>query len=173
MTDSVDASEKGGKSAKAKGGGLGKAIFAVIAFVAGAGAGGFGAAIGVSQFGGGGGHEAKAEPAAAPAKAPVEYVDIDTAFTSNLADTGRFLQIRLSVSTTGGPEVAAAIAKHKPAVISSVLSVLGELMENDVATRPAKDKLRQRLKAAVNDALRVKGQAIGIDEVFFTSMVVQ
>jgi flagellar basal body-associated protein FliL len=81
--------------------------------------------------------------------------------------------LRISVSTKGGEPVVAAIAQHKPALISTVLSVLGELSEVDVADRVAKDKLRSRLKKAINDALAAKGAPGRIDEVFFTSLVVQ
>lgn len=153
---------------KSRGGGAAKLLFGGGLFIAGAAAGGFGAAIGTARLGGGGDHEA---PAAAAA--PVEYVEIDNAFTSNLVDTGRYLQVRLSVSTTGGPAVVAAITRHKPALISTVLAVLGESAENDVADRPAKDKLRARLLTAINEVLKAKGEPSGIDEVFFTSLVVQ
>lgn len=166
------ASDTAGKPAKAGGGGLIRAVAIVLAFVAGSAAGGFGAVIGAGKIGLPGG-EHKAAEAGTAAKLPVEYVEIDNAFTSNLVDTGRYLQVRLSVSTTGGPDVVAAIGKHKPALISAVLSVLGELSENDVADRPSKDKLRNRLKAAINDTLRAKGVPQGIDEVFYTSLVVQ
>lgn len=155
---------------KSRGGGL-KALLTPLAFVAGAAAGGFGAAVGVTMYGGGGGGGHAAAPEAA--HEPVEYVDVDNAFTSNLVDTGRYLQLRLSVSTTGGEEVVAALGTHKPALVSTVLSVLGELAEADVADRQAKDKLRARLKAAINDALHAKGVPGGIEEVFFTSLVVQ
>ncbi|GGE20758.1 hypothetical protein GCM10011529_29260 [Polymorphobacter glacialis] len=161
---------EGGKTGKSKGGGgLGRALVIGAAFVAGAAAGGVGGAIGASRLLPAAGGHAVAEAAAAP----VEYVEIDNAFTSNLVDTGRYLQVRLSVATTGGGPVVAAIGKHKPALISAVLSVLGELSEIDVADRPAKDKLRTRLKDAVNETLRSRGQVPGIDEVFFTSLVVQ
>ncbi len=150
--------------------GLAGLIGTAIAFAAGAGAGGVGAAIGVSQFGGGG--HAGAAPAAA-AHEPVEYVELDNAFTSNLVDTGRYLQIRLSVSTTGGEAVVGAIKLHKPALVSAVLAVLGDLAEADVADARTKDKVRGRLKAALNTTLAAKGVAGGIDEVFFTSLVVQ
>ena len=161
------------KPAKAKGG-LAKTLFVGLAFVAGAGAGGFGAIIGAGKLGIGGtaGGHAETAPGAGP-RSPVEYIEIDNAFTSNLVDTGRYLQIRLSVSTTGGPDVIAAIGQHKPALISTVLSVLGEMSEADVADRRAKDKLRLRLTAAINDVLQRKGIVPGIDEVFFTSLVVQ
>lgn len=152
---------------------LARLLFIPLAFAAGAGAGGFGAVIAAGKLGlgdDGGGHDAA--PTASVA-APVEYIEIDTAFTSNLVDTGRYLQVRLSVSTTGGPDVVAAIARHKPALVSTILSVLGELSENDVADRAGKDKLRARLKVAVNDMLAQKGVANGVDEVFFISLVVQ
>lgn len=164
---------KAGKPPKAKGGLL-KLLFMPLVFVAGAAAGGFGGAIGARQFGGseagGGGH---AEAPAPVAASPVEYVEIDNAFTSNLADTGRYLQLRVSVSTSGGAPTVAAIARHKPALISAVLSVLGEMGEADVANRAAKDKLRDRLKTAINQTLKDKGIIAGIDDVFFTSLVIQ
>lgn len=169
-TVTVDETAKAAKP-KRKGGGIGKVLLIMLAFVAGAGAGGFGVVMAVSQLGlggGGGGH------AAAPvAVMPVQYVEIDNPFTSNLVDTGRYLQLRISVSTKGGEPVVAAIAQHKPAIISTVLSVLGELSEIDVADRPAKDKLRARLKTAINEVLAAKGVPGGVDEVFFTSLVVQ
>lgn len=149
-------------------------LLPVLTLVIGAVAGGAGAAIGLAAAGmiggGGGGH---GEAAAAPHGEPVQYVEVDNAFTSNLTDTGRYLQLRLSVSTTGGEEVAASIEKHKPALVSAVLAVLGELGEADVADRPAKDKLRARIKDAVNEVLKGKGEGASIDDVFFTSLVVQ
>ena len=157
-----------------KGGGIARLIVIVLASAIGAGAGGFGAVIAAGKLGlGGGAPDAGHAAPAVVAAAPVEYLEIDTAFTSNLVDTGRYLQIRLSVSSTGGPEVVAAITRHKPALVSTVLSVLGECAENDVADRVSKDKLRARLKVAINETLRQKGVAPGIDEVFFTSLVVQ
>ena len=157
---------------KPKGGGLMRVLLILLAFVAGAGAGGFGVVMAVTQLGLGGGKAAGGHEAVA-AVLPVQYVEIDNPFTSNLVDTGRYLQLRISVSTKAGEPVVAAIAQHQPAIVSTVLSVLGELSEIDVADRPAKDKLRARLKTAINEVLAGKGVAGGVDEVFFTSLVVQ
>lgn len=160
------------KPAKAKGGGAGKTILIVLAATIGAAAGGFGAVIAAGSLGlgGGGGH---AREAAAPVASAVEYVEIDQAFTSNLSDTGRYLQVRLSLSHRGGAAIAAAITRHKPALVSAVLGVLGEATEADVASREAKNKLRTRLKQVINDTLKQNGTAGSIDDVFFTSLVVQ
>lgn len=154
-------------------GSKGAALFVVLAFVAGAAAGGFGAVLGSGALGLGGGGKAEAGHATPDAAEPVEYVEIENAFTSNLVDTGRYLQVRLSVSTRGGEPVVAAITQHKPALVSAVLAVLGECSEADVADRAAKDKLRARLKTVLNQTLKGRGINDAVDEVFFTSLVVQ
>lgn len=158
---------------KGKGGGIVRILLFGVAFVAGAGAGGFGAIMAAAKLGIGGGGGSHAEAPPPLAHGPVSYVEIDNAFTSNLVDTGRYLQLRISVSTTGGEPVTKAVELHKPALVSTVLEVLGELSEGDVADRAAKDKLRQKLKEAINKTLKENGEAQGVEEVFFTSLVVQ
>ena len=167
----ADSAPPDDKPAKARGG-FGKSLVIVLAATIGAAAGGFGAVIAAGSLGlgGGGGH---AEAPVAPAAMPVEYIEIDQAFTSNRADTGRYLQLRLSLSHEGGPALAEAVTRHKPALVSAVLGVLGEAGEADVATREAKDRLRERLKAVINETLKSNGAVGRIDEVFFTSLVVQ
>jgi flagellar FliL protein len=148
----------------------------VIAFIAGAGAGGAGAAIAMLQFaGGGGGGYAPAGHAETPPPpaGPLEYVEVENAFTSNLADSGRYLQLKLSISTFGGEVATAAIEKHKPALVSAVLAALGEVRDADIETATAKDGLRVRLKDVINAALKAKGEPGFVEEVFFTSLVVQ
>jgi flagellar FliL protein len=177
MPDAAATTEK----PKKKGKGLGAVVLPLLAFLAGTAAGGAGAVIAALQFGGqlhlpgtpAAGH-GPAAPAAEPVPAgPLEYVEIDNAFTSNLADSGRYLQVKLSLSTFGGPDAVAVIEKHRPAIISAVLAALGEARETDLANADAKDVLRERLKAVINKALKSKGEPGSVEEVFFTSLVVQ
>ena len=176
MATNEPATATDAKPAKPRGGGLAKLLLIVLAFSAGATAGGFGAVIATGALGigagnaKGGGH---AEATAVSVAGPVEYVELEQPFTSNLADTGRYLQVKLSVSQSGGSGVTAAINQHKPAIVSAVLGVLGEAGEADVATREAKDRLRLRLKTVINDTLAKSGGAGSVSEVFFTSLVVQ
>ena len=146
-----------------------------IAFIAGTGAGGAGALMAVMQLGGQLGlPAANHAPAAAPPPAgPLDYVEIDTSFTSNLADSGRYLQVKLSLSTFGGAEAVTAIEKHRPAIVSAVLAALGETREPELASVAGKDALRDRLKQVINAALKAKGEPGTVEEVFFTSLVVQ
>lgn len=144
----------------------------VAAAFAGAAAGSGGALMAVVTLQPGAlGAKVAAAPVVAPT--PVVYVELDNAFTSNLADTGRYLQLRIAVSSTGGTPVTAALTQHKLAIVSAVLAVLGEAGEADVADRAAKTKLRASIRNAINDVLSRKAHVGGIDEVFFTSLVVQ
>lgn len=145
-------------------------LLVVGAFAGGAAAGGAGAGLAITTFAPHGGGPAKAE-AAAPA--PLEYVEIDNAFTSNLTDTGRYLQLRIAVSTTGGPAVVAALQTHKLAIVSAVLAVMGDLGENDIADSRAKAKLKAQMREAIDAVLKQKAGGGRIDEVFLTSLVVQ
>lgn len=159
-------------AAKATKKGVVSILLVVAAFTGGAAAGGGGAVMAVMTL-----RPALAASkmlAAAPASpAPIDYAELDNAFTSNLADTGRYLQLRIAVSSTGGPAVTAALAQHKLAIVSVVLAVLGEVREADVADRAAKAKLRATIRAAINEVLDRKAHVAGVDEVFFTSLVVQ
>jgi flagellar basal body-associated protein FliL len=164
---------------KKKGKGLAAVLMPMLAFVAGAGAGGAGAVIAALQFGGQlglpvAGH-GPASPAAdhAPPAGPLEYVELDNAFTSNLADSGRYLQVKISLSTFGGSDAVALIEKHKPAIVSAVLAALGETRETDLGDVAGKDALRRRLKDVINAALKGKGEPGSVEEIFFTSLVVQ
>ena len=157
--------------------GLPALLVPLLACVLGAAAGAGGAAIAVLKFapglGLGGGSHAPAAPAAAVPAGPLDYVPIENAFTSNLADSGRYLQVKLSLSTYGGADAVAAIEKHQPALVSAVLAALGEVREPDIESVKAKDALRERLKGVINSALKSKGEPGGVEEVFFTSLVVQ
>jgi flagellar basal body-associated protein FliL len=166
------------KDAPKKKKGLPALLVPLLACVLGAAAGGAGAAIAVLKFApgltaGGGAHTAAAAPHDPVPEGPLEYVEVDNAFTSNLADSGRYLQIKISLSTFGGPTAVESIEKHKPALVSAVLAALGEVREPDIESAKAKDELRERLKGVINSALKSKGEPGGVEEVFFTSLVVQ
>jgi len=104
---------------------------------------------------------------------PLEYVEIDNSFTANLKDTGRFIQIRIALSTNGGPPVVEAIERHKVAIVSSVLGVLAETGEADINAPGGREALTKRMRLAINDLLQRKSGLAGVDDVFLTSFIVQ
>jgi flagellar basal body-associated protein FliL len=108
-----------------------------------------------------------------PKAAPIAYLEIDHSFTANLVDTGRFLQIRIAVSTLGGEPVLQAVERHRLAIIAAVLGVLGETGEADVVRPGGREALAKRMRAAINDVLQRKSGIAGIDEVFIVTFVLQ
>jgi flagellar basal body-associated protein FliL len=109
----------------------------------------------------------------APKIAPLEYVEIDNSFTANLHDSGRFLQVRIAVSTQGGATVVEAVDRHKVAIIAAVLGVLSETGEADIAAPGGREALTRKMRIAVNDVLQRKSGIAGVDEVFLVSFVLQ
>ena len=115
----------------------------------------------------------KPKPAPKVEVGPLEYVEIDNSFTANLKDTGRFIQIRIAISTNGGPPVVEAVERHKVAIIAAVLGVLAETGEAEIQAPGGREALTRRMRLAINDLLQRKSGLAGVDDVFLTSFIVQ
>ena len=115
-------------------------------------------------------HEAKPP---APKVAPLEYVEIPNSFTANLKDTGRFIQVRIAVSTQGGQPVKDAVDRHRVAIVAAVLGILSDTTEADVEAPGGRDALAKRMHMAINDVLQRKSGIAGVEDVFLTSFVLQ
>jgi flagellar FliL protein len=114
-----------------------------------------------------------AEKPAQPRVAPLQYVEIDNSFTVNLQDTGRFVQVRIAISTQGGQPVVDAMERHRVAILAAVLDVLADSSEQALAQSGGREALRRRMRTAINDVLRRKAGMAGVDDVFLTSFVMQ
>lgn len=154
--------------APAKKGLLARLLLPVLLLLGGAAAGAAGALLVPPLLPGAG----PAKPPA-PKVAPLEYVEIDNSFTANLKDTGRFLQVRIAISTQGGATVVEAVERHKVAIIAAVLGVLAETGEADIMAPGGREALTRKMRIAVNDVLQRKSGIAGVDEVFLVSFVLQ
>lgn len=115
-------------------------------------------------------------PAPKPRKvkqAPLSYIELDNSFTANLKDSGRYIQVKIALSTHGGEPVAEAVAQHKVAIVAATLAVLADTTQEDLEAPGGRDRLAARMRMAINDVLMRKSGAAGIDDVFLTSFVVQ
>lgn len=108
-----------------------------------------------------------------PVVAPLEYVELPTPFTANLKDTGRFVQVKIAISTQGGPPVVEAVERHRVAITAAVLGVLTDTGEADLATAGGREALARRMRLEINDVLQRKSGIAGVDDVFLTSFVLQ
>jgi flagellar FliL protein len=109
----------------------------------------------------------------APKIEPLSYIEIDNSFTSNLKDSGRFIQVKIALSTNGGSTVSEAVERHRIAIIAAVLGVLSETSEADLEAPGGRDRLATRMRLVINDVLQRKSGIAGVDDVFLTSFVVQ
>ena len=108
-----------------------------------------------------------------PRKYEITYYPITDAFTTNLADGSGFLQVGISLSTYYDGKVITNIKNQSVPIRSAVLMVLAEQDPALLSTSQGKQQLQRQLTNAINDVLREKEGFGGIDNVYFTSLVIQ
>lgn len=108
-----------------------------------------------------------------PRKYEITYYAFDQSFTTNLADGSGFLQIGISLSTFYDGKVIANIKRQAVPIRSAVLMVLAEQDPAFLSTSHGKQQLQRQLTAAINQVLREKEGFGGIDNIYFTNLVIQ
>ena len=108
-----------------------------------------------------------------PRKYQASYYPIEETFTSNLRDSSEMIQVSIGVSTYYDEKVTEAVALHEMAVRSSILLTLSNQDALGISTPGGKLVLKKDLKRAINDVLEAKEGFGGIDDVYFTSFVIQ
>ena len=108
-----------------------------------------------------------------PRKYEITYFPIPDAFTTNLADGSGFLQVGISLSTYYDGKVITNIKNQLVPIRSAVLMVLAEQDPALLSSSQGKQQLQRQLTAAINDVLRDKEGFGGVDNVYFTSLVIQ
>lgn len=108
-----------------------------------------------------------------PRKYEITYYPITEAFTTNLADGSGFLQVGISLSTFYDGKVINNIKRQAVPIRSVVLMVLAEQDPALLSTSQGKQRLQRQLTGAINDVLREKEGFGGVDNVYFTSLVIQ
>ncbi len=108
------------------------------------------------------------------AKDPLSYVALDPPFVVNFnSDTDiRFLQISLELGTRD-PVVADSIKEHRPAIRNSLVMLFSSQDPQVLNTREGKEKLREQTLTEVQKVLKQETGAPGVENVFFTSFVMQ
>jgi len=118
-------------------------------------------------------HSAQGDKTPDPRLFKASYYPLEQNFTVNLRDADGFVQLGLGVSTFYDERVLANVKTHEMAIRSAILLTLSDQDSIALATPQGKDQLRKDLKKAVNDVLKAKEGFGGIDDVYFTSMVMQ
>lgn len=108
-----------------------------------------------------------------PHKYEIAYYPIEQSFTANLADGGGFVQIGISVATYYDSRVGDNLEHQMVPIRSAILMVLSDQQAAVLATPEGKQMLQRQLTKSINEVLRAKEGFGGIDNVYFTNLVVQ
>lgn len=114
-----------------------------------------------------------AVPSETESKFKITYHQIEQPFTSNLSNSESFAQMSLAISTYYDERVFENVTNHEIAIRSAVLMELGQQDPFELETSQGKLKLKARLRDVINATLKSKSGFGGIEDVYFTNMVVQ
>ena len=101
------------------------------------------------------------------------YFEFPGTFTTNLRSSRKFLQLGLGVSTQYDESVMLNIETHQLALRSEILNVMSEFTEEDIQGKAGRESLAKALADGINEKmLKLEGFG-GVEEVHFTSFVLQ
>jgi flagellar FliL protein len=106
--------------------------------------------------------------------APALYTALDPPFVVSFdqEDGARYVQLTLQAMARS-EETIAAVKQHAPAIRNSVLFMLSGYELEVLNTQAGKEQLRHDLLGAANEILAKNDVEHGIEELYFTSLVVQ
>lgn len=114
-----------------------------------------------------------AVPSESASKFKVTYHQIEQPFTSNLANSESFAQVSLAISTYYDERVFENVTAHEIAIRSAILMELGQQDPFELETSEGKVQLKTKLRMVINKTLKEKSGFGGIEDVYFTNLVVQ
>ncbi len=101
------------------------------------------------------------------------YHQLKRDFLSNLMSSKMVMSIQISIMTRYDERVFENVDKHEAALRSVILDVLRQTTEADLVKPEFRKDLAIKLRDAINSLLEKLEDFGGIEEVFFTSFVVQ
>ena len=139
----------------------------------GGGGGGEGGHGGAAAEGGHGGAEATGKPVPQEEKFVTSYYEFPTPFTTNLKNSRKFIQAGLGIGTQYDVSVIENLKKHELAVRSEVLLILADQTEADLIGIENRKKVQDKIRDGINMILTERERFGGIENVFFTTLVMQ
>lgn len=116
--------------------------------------------------------QTEGEEQAEPSGPPI-YHELEDSFIVNLSEQpGRFLQVSVQLMTRN-EEVVDAVDRHMPILRNNLLILFSTQTLEDISTREGKEALRVAALEEVKAILEKRGEPNDVEEVFFTSLVVQ
>lgn len=112
------------------------------------------------------------EAAAVPA--PAAYLAVEPAFVVNLEDPDipHYLQVDVQLMSRE-PAALDTVRTHLPRVRNNLLLLFGQQKPSDLSTREGKDQLRALALAEVQTVMKAETGKPLVDDLYFTSFVMQ
>jgi flagellar protein FliL len=107
-------------------------------------------------------------------KAPPQYLAFDPPLVASLEDNGsiRFLQVTVELMARD-EKVIAAVDTHMPVIRNNLLMLLGGQTVSSLTNREEKEKLRKQALTEVQKIMKANTGEAGVEDLYFTSFVVQ
>jgi flagellar FliL protein len=101
------------------------------------------------------------------------YFEFPGTFTTNLMNSRKFLQVGLGVSTQYDDKVMVNVEAHQLGLRSEILNTISEFSEADIQGKAGREQLANALTESINQKLIALEDFGGVQEVHFTSFVLQ
>jgi flagellar FliL protein len=101
------------------------------------------------------------------------YMELEKPLVSNLTNTRKVIQLNLAIMTHYDDRVFKNAKKHEFALRSVALDVMRQMTEADLGKPEFRKELASKIREEMNSVLQKYEDFGGIEEVYFTSFVVQ
>ena len=107
-------------------------------------------------------------------KAPPKYLAFDPPLVASLEDKGsiRFLQVTVELMARD-EKVITDVGTHMPVIRHNLLMLLGVQTVSTLTNREDEEKLRKQALAEVQKIMKANTGEAGVEDLYFTSFVVQ
>jgi flagellar FliL protein len=101
------------------------------------------------------------------------YHEVEREFLVNLTNSRKVMQVQIALMTRYDKRVFENFKKHEFALRSVTLDVMRQVTEADIVTPDFRVKLAQNIREAMNAKLEEFEDFGGIEEIYFTTFVIQ
>jgi flagellar basal body-associated protein FliL len=107
-------------------------------------------------------------------KEPPQYLAFDPPLVASLEDKGaiRFLQVTVELMARD-EKIITNVETHMPVIRNNLLMLLGGQTVSSLTNREDKEKLRKQALAEVQKIMKANTGEAGVEDLYFTSFVVQ
>ena len=101
------------------------------------------------------------------------YHEVEREFLANLTNSRKVMQVQIALMTRYDKRVFDNFKKHEHALRSVTLDVMRQTQESDMGQPDFRVRLAEQIREAINAKLEQFEDFGGIEEIFFTTFVIQ